>query len=530
MAFRCSSCNGSVTFDVETQQMKCAHCGSVFAPESFQVRDRGTRGEGADLAVFQCGGCGAELESTEDSMVGFCPSCGGQSVLNTDRAGRAAPERLIPFQITREQSAARYRSFAGRVPYLPKEMKDPDHLQSFTGIYMPYYEYDVEFGESSLEGTKEVENHLSYKVVNTYQLDAQLEGTYRGVPYDASRYLDDEIAARTLPYDTAAERDYHPAYLAGFYADAATVEGDLYLDDARKQAVSDVVDEVAAKVKADSGIEVNKGSAKVEATNRGRHRVLYPMWFLTWQRGDRVAYAVVNGQSGKVVSDLPLDMKAFALGCGGISAALFAVLELLFQPTPMLTSTLSLVAAFLMALALRSGTKSIFEKQTHAKDKGWSGGDASEEPEAAPEPFAEQREERGTTQRKKKTSPKTVLLAIPVLLLIFAGTGAYQAGKISMGMIVAVVVLITALAVFRRVSSWQKDIPEKEPKKAALILLAAVILNVAVVFISPVSDLWYYLGDAVCIAGLIFASVGILRTYNVGTTRPMPKLFDRKEV
>ena len=529
MAFRCSSCNGSVTFDVETQQMKCAHCGSVFAPESFRVRDRGTEGEGPDpdLAVFQCGGCGAELESTEDSMVGFCPYCGGQSVLKTNRAGRAAPERIIPFQVTREQSARRYRSFAGKIPYLPRAMKDPAHLQSFTGIYMPYYEYDVEFGESSLEGTKEVENHFSYRVVNTYQLDAQLEGTYRGVPYDASRYLDDEIAARTLPYDTAAERDYHPAYLAGFYADAATVEGELYHEDARNQAVKDVVDEVAAKVKADSGIEVNKGSARVEATNRGRHRVLYPMWFLTWKRGDRVAYAVVNGQSGKVVSDLPLDMRAFALGCGAVSAALFAVLELLFQPTPMLTSVLSLIAAFLMALALRSGTKTIFEKQTHAKDKGWTAGNASAETEPASGPSEGQGTERAKEGRKTRAGTGLTVLAV---ILVVAGGFSYWQNMISFGKLVALLVLLVAILVFRRVSAWQRDIPEKEPKKAALVLLAAVILNVIVIFVSPVNDLWYYLGDAVCILGLIFASVWILQTYNVGTTRPMPKLFDRKEV
>ena len=64
----------------------------------------------------------------------------------------------------------------------------------------------------------------------------------------------------------------------------------------------------------------------------------------------------------------------------------------------------------------------------------------------------------------------------------------------------------------------------------AMILLAAVILNVALVFLSPVNDAWYYLGDALCIAVLLFSSLGILRTYNVGTTRPLPRLFDRKEV
>ena len=60
MAFRCENCNGSVTFDVASQQMKCAHCGSSFPPESFRVRDEGTADGGTDLTVFRCGGCGAD--------------------------------------------------------------------------------------------------------------------------------------------------------------------------------------------------------------------------------------------------------------------------------------------------------------------------------------------------------------------------------------------------------------------------------------------------------------------------------------
>ena len=521
MAFRCGNCNGSVIFDPESQQMKCAHCGSRFKPESFQVRDNGTEGESAqpDLRSFLCGSCGAELESTEDSMVGFCPYCGGQSVLKTDRAGGDRPERILPFQISREKCADLYKTFSRKVRYLPREMTDPEHLKSFTGIYMPYYEYDVAFGASSMEGTKTVEDHMRYEVVNTYRIDAQLEGTYRGVPFDASRYLDDEIAARTLPFDTEAERDFHPAYLAGFYADTATVEGDLYQGDARDQAVKDVVEEVADAVMEQDGIQLNRSAAHVEAETVGRHRVLYPLWFLTWRKDDRVAYAVVNGQSGKVVSDLPLDLRAFAIGCGVISAVLFLLLELLVQPTPVLTSLLSLTAALLMAIGLWGSTKTVFEKQTHAKDKGWTAGEGTEEPAPSPD---------GKTKRKKKGGSK-LSVVIAIIFVLFIGS-AVSKGTFSYGKIWAIAVLAVSVIILLRVSKMQKEIPEKHPLRAALALMAAVVLNVVMVFLAPVNDGWYYLGDALCIAVLLFASIGILRTYNVGTTRPLPKLFDREEV
>jgi hypothetical protein len=38
------------------------------------------------------------------------------------------------------------------------------------------------------------------------------------------------------------------------------------------------------------------------------------------------------------------------------------------------------------------------------------------------------------------------------------------------------------------------------------------------------------MGDAACILILIIAAAIMLQVYNISTTRPLPRLFDRKEV
>lgn len=91
-------------------------------------------------------------------------------------------------------------------------------------------------------------------------------------------------------------------------------------------------------------------------------------------------------------------------------------------------------------------------------------------------------------------------------------------------------VLIYAIVVCVRILKWRKYIGRLDPVVAIFVLLATVVLNSAIVLISPVNDGWYYIGDAVCIVGLAVSAVGMLRTYNVSTTRPLPKLFDREEV
>ena len=520
MAFQCKNCGGDVLFDAATQTMRCQYCKSVFKPEEYRIINQSAEKTGPEpgLSTFTCNGCGAELQGTEESRVGFCPYCGGQSLLQTASGGRNLTESIIPFQVTREECAARFHDYTKTVRYLPRELKNAAHLQSFTGIYMPYYEYDVQLGASQIKGKKTVESNSRYEVINTYQIDAQVEGDYCGVPYDASRYLDDEIAARILPFDKSKERPFQASYLSGFYADASTVKPEVYTRDAQAQAAKDIIAEVGERVLAEDGITVDAEASTVEAHTRGYRSALLPMWFLTWRKNDRVAYAVVNGESGKVVTDLPVDMRSFAIGCGVIAAALFAVLELLFQPTPLITSVLSLIAGTLMALAVRNAAKRIFEKQTHANDKGWTS-------DAQPDV-----QQTGQVKQKKKKQS-----GFPVLLAVLIGvSGVFYAFNFAEGsffpVIIAAAAAVISILAARKVAGWQSAIPEKQPLTAILLVLAAVLINAVIVLIEPASDLWYYLGDAVCILILVLASVFMMRVYNIGTMRPLPKLFDRKEV
>ena len=525
MGFHCVNCGGSMVFDVSLQQMRCEHCDSTLDPAMFDFRDRGIAVDRhyTDMTSFTCQNCGAELVSTDDSMVGFCPYCGGQSLV-TQSAGQHEVERIIPFKVSKEQCSELYRTFARKIRYLPKEFKDPSYLQKFTGIYMPYYLFDARFGETSIDGEKTVERNRRYDVVNTYHYSADITGPYRwGAPCDASKYLDDEISDRVLPYDTAKDMPFNPAYLAGFYADASTVRPDVYYEDAASLAEENMVGAITEDIMARDGVTVKPG-ASVETEVTASHSTLFPMWFLTWRKDDRVAYAVVNGESGKVVSDLPLDLRAFAIGSVVISVALFLLLEAFVQPTPLVTSIISLVAALLMTLGVRRGAKRVFEVQTHANDKGWSG--ETSDPEA--------RKKRRKGKTKKFGLSDLVTIALVLVVGYFYIGSFLDDNSLSLGlilkMILPIIVLCFVASTLFKTISWRKVTKDAQGVIASIVLLLSTLLNAAIVAISPVNDGWYYIGDAICIIGLVVAAVCMLRVYNLGTTRPLPKLFDREEV
>ena len=163
-------------------------------------------------------------------------------------------------------------------------------------------------------------------------------------------------------------------------------------------------------------------------------------------------------------------------------------------------------------------TRRIFEKQTHANDKGWSVG---------AEPSAPQ---TGSEKKQKKSKKISLLTVILVLVAFYASYYIMGTSSQAFPKVIAIAAALFLILTLKKVADWQKALPDKQPLRATLMVFAAVIVNAAIVFISPVNDHWYYLGDTACILILILASVFMMQVYNIGTTRPLPRLFDREEV
>ena len=209
MAFRCTNCNGDIRFDIESQLMKCDHCGSTFDPDSFRVRnvsdEEVLRDQG--LTLFLCSGCGAELQGTEESEVGFCPYCGGQSFLKKGSGGGEV-ENILPFQITKDRCAELFRQYARGVRYLPKDMKRPEHLDLPRNIQeVPNSEeYLIESGKDVLlpqDAFGGRGNRLScrsrrpIRTVNTKSMESQgRSGSIRSIPMTSNMLGENQVLTR----------------------------------------------------------------------------------------------------------------------------------------------------------------------------------------------------------------------------------------------------------------------------------------------------------------------------------------------
>ncbi len=372
--YQCSNCNANLKFSIELQTMLCDHCGTTMDP--YAVEDKGAAMESVvteeefEVTVFSCPQCGGELLSYEDTAATFCSYCGGSTILSSRISKEKRPQHIIPFQKTKEQCKEAYAKMIKRSFFVPKEMRDDTYISKFRSIYMPYWMYTFERnGPVVFKGVKH-KYYDNVKYTDVYKIETEVEAEYKGLVYDASSAFSDALSNAIAPYEWWGAKPFTPAYLSGFYADIGDVSPELYEEEARKIAK----DDMCRRLRQDPVCQEYEVSELLEDVMLNQEPkvelAMLPVWFLSFRKRDRVSYAVVNGQTGEVAGDLPIDKKSlFKWSClWAIPVALLFILFLSVRASTFLVMTVAL--AMICCIISCSQKREIRAKENYQDDKG----------------------------------------------------------------------------------------------------------------------------------------------------------------
>ena len=140
------------------------------------------------------------------------------------------PEHIIPFQVTKEDCKKAYCKEVRRHPFVSRKYSNPDLIESFRGIYMPYWSYRaVMQGQFSVRATSPRERISSdtYEIIH-YDLVGNSNLAMEGYSRDASLSFDDDISESLAPYEYKEQKPFVPGYLSGFYAETGNVDPHEY--------------------------------------------------------------------------------------------------------------------------------------------------------------------------------------------------------------------------------------------------------------------------------------------------------------
>lgn len=372
--YQCSNCSANLKFNIETQMMLCDHCGTTMDPyaveEKTDAMESVIQEDEFEVTVFTCPQCSGELLSYDDTAATFCSYCGGSTILSSRISKEKRPQYIIPFQKTKEQCKEAYARMIKRSFFAPNEMKDEDYISKFRSIYMPYWVYTFEKnGPVVFKGVKhKIVDDVKYTEV--FKIESEVEAEYKGLVYDASSAFSDSLSNAIAPFEWWGAKPFTPAYLSGFYADIGDVDSKLYEEDARSIARNDMCRRMREDPECRK-YEVSELLEEVMLNEPAKTELaMLPVWFLSFRKKDRVSYAVVNGQTGEVAGDLPIDKKNYMKwSClWAIPVALLMILLLNVSPSTFLMLTVAL--AIICCIISCSQKREIRAKENFQDDKG----------------------------------------------------------------------------------------------------------------------------------------------------------------
>lgn len=325
VSYKCPNCGGALAFDPKLQKLKCPFCDSDFFPEelkqNMETEDAQLQldsevwqaDETANMRVYECQSCGAEIVAEPTAAASKCPYCDNNVIMKGQFAGDLRPDLIIPFKETKKQAVEKFRKHIKSRKYVPKVFGAKGHPDEIKGVYVPFWLFsssaDVDFTFTGYKISHYQDSSYRYTETETY--DCRRAGTIslKYVPVDGSSKLADELMETIEPFQVAKAKPFNMSYLSGFLADRYDVGYEACRKRAEERMTVTAEEEFRRSVREYDSLTVSK--RKVDWGGMNISYGLFPVWLLsTIYHGKSYQFAM-NGQNGKFAGDLPVDRGAF---------------------------------------------------------------------------------------------------------------------------------------------------------------------------------------------------------------------------
>ena len=336
MEYKCPACGGALEFDSASQRMKCPYCDSEYDISVFETQHADTaanKGSGANeqwkaessgewqpgetdgMRVYACQSCGGEIVADESTGATTCPYCGNNVVMKGQFEGDKRPDKIIPFKLDKKAAKQAYLAHLKGKLFLPSVFKQQNHIDEIKAVYVPFWllnadaEADIDYDATRIHVWEK--GDTEYTETEYFDLHRQGSVSFQNVPTDCSRKMDDALMESIEPFYYQDLQPFSPAFLAGYLADRYDVSLEECMRRARVRIKKSVEDSFAKTASAYQTVRARQTSMSMMNTTYSY--VLLPVWILntTW-KGQNFIFAM-NGQTGKMVGDLPMDKTAFGI-------------------------------------------------------------------------------------------------------------------------------------------------------------------------------------------------------------------------
>ena len=345
--YQCPACTGPLRFDEQSGKLHCDYCESsytvqevedLFAAKNTAAEQQSPQPElsewgedAASMRAYNCPSCGAELICEQTTAATACPYCGNPAIVPGQFAGSKKPDCIIPFKVTKEEAVAALKKHYQKNPLLPKAFSEESHLQEIKGVYVPFWLFDGKAAADVTFKTTRTHTHTTGKerIITTDHFEVWRKGTvsFSGVPVDGASKMPDAYMDAVEPFDYGELKPFSLSYLPGFLADKYDVTAEECTPRVESRSRETALDVMRGTVMGYESCIPLREDVTVDCTNV--RYALLPVWLLSTKWKDQNYLFAMNGQTGRLVGDLPVSKERLFAWFGGIFAASAAVMGLI---------------------------------------------------------------------------------------------------------------------------------------------------------------------------------------------------------
>lgn len=360
--YACPNCASNLKFDISRQALFCEACETVLNPYDVVKEQDAQESNVFEVNVFTCPQCGGEIITEDNEAAAFCSYCGGSTILNSRLDSLQRPQYIVPFQKTKADCVESYKKRMKGAIFAPKSVKDAGNIDSFRGIYMPFWDYSCSRDGYLLVHGKKVYTRGNYEYTDHYDISSNLNSYYSGVSYDASSTFSDDLSGAIAPYDQTKKIPFTPSFLSGFYADSTDVPAEAYDTEVKNVVNNDCASKIVSRPPySQYGVKSSEAANSIGHTIKDASLVMLPVWFMSHRVKDhgqeKITYTVINGQTGKAAGDIPIDFKKYAIVSAIASLGLFLLLNFVFNFTFRPKTVLAVSAVFAVIVSAIRGSQ-----------------------------------------------------------------------------------------------------------------------------------------------------------------------------
>ena len=372
---KCPNCGAELEFDPSLQKVTCGYCGSTFKVEDLNkinldtVKDSQKDSDYYTGETYKCNQCGATLMTFDETAITFCSYCGSQAIIKDKMISVNNPDYVIPFSKTKEECVKAYKDKLSSFIFTPNYLRNESQIDKFRGIYMPYAVFNLN-KKGILRGNGEIYDRRvgNYIYYDKYTVEADVDASYEGMSFDlVSKYYDN--FSTSIPFDSKSIVPFNINYLHGYYADSCDVKDIHYQEVAQKIIEPDVI----KRLNSNSTFKKYRVTDYKIDFDKDSKVGMFPVYFLATRDKDnkKVHYAAVNGQTGQVACDLPIDFKKYILISLLIALLVFIVINNFLILTPTKVAVFALVLNIINLFYSKNQASKINKRANHTTDIGF---------------------------------------------------------------------------------------------------------------------------------------------------------------